>query len=149
MESRNLSPMKRDLDVIRYFTKQFGALSEGPVLDLLERFETKPFMNAEVRGIFGAKRQTAWMKLSRLLDAGLVVKRGHVYRVAPFTAEFVKGASNVLRHLMLGVEAPARVDGNVMRVALEGVEALYTKGKLSQEEYFRYRKSLEGLSLVS
>lgn len=140
-------PMKRDLDVVRYFTKQFGALSEGPVLDLLERFETKPFMNAEVRAVFGSKRQTAWMKLVKLTEAGLVVKRGHVYRVAPFTAEFVKGAADVLRHLMLGTEIPAPIGKDVLRVALEGVEALYSKGKLSQEEYFRCRKSLEGMGV--
>ena len=64
MASHDLPSTKRDLEVIRYFTKQFRALSEGPVLDLLERFETKPFMNAEARGIFGSKRQTAWLKLA-------------------------------------------------------------------------------------
>lgn len=139
--------MKRDLEVVRYFTKQFGALSEGPVLDLLERFEAKPFMNAEVREVFGSKRQTAWLRLTRLADAGLVVKRGHTYRVAPFTVEFVKYAAAILRHLMLGADAPSLVDGDVLRVALEGVEALYSKGRLSQEEYFRCKRSLEGIGL--
>ena len=82
-----------------------------------------------------------------LANAGLVVKRGHMYRVAPFTAEFVKGAAGALRHLMLGTEVSAPVDRDVLRVALEGVEALYSKGKLSQDEYFRCRKSLEGIGV--
>jgi hypothetical protein len=139
--------LKRDTEVIRYFSKQFGALSDSSILDLLERFETRPFMNADVRGIFGSKRQTAWLKLARLAEAGLIVKRGHVYRVAPFAAEFVKGAAGVLRHLMLGTGAPQPFDREALRVALEGVEALYTKGKLSQEDYFRCRKSLEGIGV--
>lgn len=141
------APLKRDLDVIRYFTKQFRALSDGKVLDLLERFETKPFMNAEVRSVLGGKRQATWMKLSGLAEAGLVQKRGHVYRVSPFTAEFVKDAAGVLRHLMLGVEAPGPVDGDVLRTALEGVEALYSKGRLSQDDYFRYKKALESVGV--
>jgi hypothetical protein len=74
--SQDDASLKRDLEVIRYFAKQFRALSEGSVLDLLERFEVKPFMNADVRSLFGSKRQTAWMRLSRLTDAGLVEKRG-------------------------------------------------------------------------
>jgi len=120
MDPHERTSLKRDLEVIRYFTRQFGALSEGSVLDLLERFETKPFMNAEVRAVLGSKRQAAWMKLARLADAGMVVKRGHMYRVAPFTAEFVKGAAGVLRHLMLGTEISAPVDRGVLRVASRG-----------------------------
>lgn len=145
--SENPSAMKRDIEVIRCFMNQFSAISEGAVLDLLESFEGKPFMNAEARRIFGSRRQTAWLKLSRLSEAGLVVKRGHVYRVTPFTAEFVKDAANVLRRLMLGGEAPPAVDKDVLRVALEGVEALFSKGKLTQEDYFRCRKSLEGMGV--
>jgi hypothetical protein len=76
------------------------------------------------------------------------VKRGHVYRVAPFAIEFVKGAAGVLRHLMLGTESPAPIDRDVLGVALQGVEALYSRGKLSQDAYARCRKSLEGLGLV-
>jgi hypothetical protein len=141
--------IKRDLDVIRYFTKQFRALSDGPVLDLLERFEAKPFMNADVRMILGSKRQTAWMKLSRLADAGMVEKRGHLYRVSPFASEFVRDAASVLRHLMLGDEVSTVVDKGVLRVALEGVEVLYSKGKLGQNDYFRYRKALEEMGRIS
>lgn len=146
-KAQELPSMKHDLEVIRYFSRQFSAISESSVLDLLERFETRPFMNAEARVIFGSRRQTAWVKLARLADAGLVVKRGHVYRVAPFAAEFVKGAARVLSHLMLGTEVSATVERDVLRVALEGVEALYSKGKLSQEDYFRCRKSLEGVGV--
>jgi len=147
--TRDTLSIKRDLDVIRYFTKQFRALSDGPVLDLLERFDAKPFMNADVRNIFGSKRQTAWMRLRRLADAGMVEKRGHIYRVSPFASEFVSDAAGVLRHLMLGEEVPMSGDKDVLRVALEGVEVLYSKGKLSQNDYFRYRKALEGMGHTS
>jgi len=106
-------------------------------------------MNADVRNIFGSKRQTAWVRLSRLADAGMVEKRGHIYRVSPFASEFVKDAANILRHLMLGEEVSTTVDRDVLKVALEGVEALYSKGKLSQNDYFRYRKALEGMGHTS
>lgn len=147
MDSKDARPLKRDIEVIRYFGRQLGALSEGRVLDLLERFEGKPFMNAEIREVFGSKRQTAWAKLSHLVEAGLIVRRGHVYRVSPFTAAFVSDAASVLRHLMLGTEAPRTFDKDVIRIALEGAESLYSKGKLSQDEYFRFRKSLEGAAV--
>lgn len=134
----------KDLEVVRYFRGQFRLISDGMVLDLLERFETKPFMNAEARAIFGNKRQTTWIKLARLVEAGLVQKRGHVYRVSPFAHEFVRGASSVLKHLMTGEELSSpRADGELLQTALEGVEMLYSKGKIGQEVYFRYRKAVE------
>ena len=52
MDSKDARPLKRDIEVIRYFSRQLGALSEGRVLDLLERFEGKPFKNAEIREVF-------------------------------------------------------------------------------------------------
>ena len=139
--------LKRDIDVIRYFTRQFRAISDGQVLDLFERFGTRPFMNADIRSILGSKRQTAWIRLSRLAEAGLVQKRGHVYRVAPFTNEFVKDAASVLRHLMLGADTQKPIDEDVVRIALEGVEALYAKGSLNQSDYFRYKKALKGIGV--
>ena len=147
MDPKGANPFKQNLETIRYFSRQLRAISEGGVLDLLERFEARPFMNAEARAVFGGKRQAAWVRLARLTDAGLVVKRGHVYRVAPFTVEFARGAAVVLRHLMLGAEAPTPVDKETLQVALEGVEALYSKGKLSQEAYFRCKKSLEEIGV--
>jgi hypothetical protein len=147
MDANGPSPFTQDLEVTRYFSKQFRAISEGRVLDLLERFEGKPFMNAEARAVFGGRRQSAWVKLAALADTGLVVKRGHMYRVAPFAIEFVRSSAGMLRHLMLGTRVLAQVDNEVLRVALEGVEALYSKGKLSQDDYFRYRNSLEGIGI--
>lgn len=141
--SHQATPLQQDLEVVRYFTKQFGALSDGRILDLLERFETRPFMNAEARAVFGNRRQTTWEKLVRLTDAGLVQKRGHVYRVTPFASEFVRASASVLKHLVTGAEVPAQqVDRGLLQVAMEGVEILYAKGKLSQSQYFEYKRAV-------
>jgi RecB family exonuclease len=75
----------QDIEVIRYFRTQLRAISDAPVLELVEKFGDRSFMNAEVRTIFGSKRQTAWARLARLTEAGMVQKRGHVYRISPFT----------------------------------------------------------------
>jgi hypothetical protein len=44
---------------------------------------------------------------------------------------------------MLGGEVSTAADKDLLRIALEGVDALYAKGKISQNDYFRYRKTLE------
>ena len=142
--------LKKDLEVVRYFREQFRSISDGMVLDLLERFEAKPFMNAEARAIFENKRQTTWLKLANLVATGMVQKRGHVYRVSPFAHKFVGCAASVLKHLMTGTElSSAQADGGLLRIALEGVEMLYSKGKLSQEDYFRYKRAVEETMLVA
>jgi hypothetical protein len=136
----------RNLMVLEHFRYQFAALSDKTTLELLRSFQGRPFMNAEARSILGRRRQATWSKLSALVQLGLVQKRGHVYRVSPFTKEFVSLAAGTLQALVTG-ERPPIVPGasEALRMALEGLELLYSKGKLKQEEYSRFSRVLEAM----
>ncbi len=136
----------RNLMVLEHFRYQLAALSDEKTLELFRSFQGKPFMNAEARSVLGTRRQATWSKLATLVELGLVQKRGHVYRMSPFARDFVTLAAATLQGLATG-ERPT-VPGNAseaLRSAQEGLELLYSKGKLRQDEYSRYRRELEVL----
>ena len=69
-----------------------------------------------------------------------------MYRVSPFARDFTSGLSSVLVGLMEGkAPRPSRESADALRVALEGVDILYAKGRLKQEEYSWDRKTIEEL----
>ena len=136
--------LKEGLQLVGHFRLQFHALSDESTLRLLDTFVGTPFTNGEVRALFGVNRQATWVRLSELVQLGLVEKRGHTYRVSPFTNEFVCTVADTLRGLLTGVKAPIRdaASADLLRLAGQGIEALYVKGKIQQQEYFEYMKKL-------
>ena len=120
-------------------------LGDAKTLRLLGEFETGPFTNSEARVPLGMKRQAAWKRLARLSETGLVEKRGHSYRVSSFAKDFVLASSNTLQSLILGKElAPrSRASDSTSKAALEGLEVMYAKGRLSEDEYRGHRKALQ------
>ena len=135
--------VRESLQLVRHFRLQFHALSDEATLRLLETFLGTPFTNGEVRALFGVNRQATWARLSELVQLGLIEKRGHTYRVSSFTNEFVSTVAETLRSLLTGVPSVRdAASADLLRLAGQGIEALYVKGKIRQQEYFEYMKKL-------
>ena len=115
--------LKEGLQLVTHFRLQFRALSDESTLRLLDTFVDEPFANGEVRALFGVKRQASWVRLSELVQLGLIVKRGHTYRISSFTNEFVCRVAETLRGLLTGVKPPVRdaASAEILRLAGEGV----------------------------
>ena len=143
-DKSTLEHLKESLQLVKHFRLQFHALSDEVTLRLLETFVGTPFTNGEVRALFGVNRQATWAHLSELVQLGLIEKRGHTYRVSPFTDEFVSTVADTLRSLLTGEQPPVRdaASADLLRLAGQGIEALYVKGKIQQQEYFEYMKKL-------
>ena len=77
---------KQGLEVLRHFRSQVEALGDPRTLDLLSSVGPEPFTNGDAREALSMKRQASWKRLARLSEVGLLQKRGHSYRVAPFTS---------------------------------------------------------------
>jgi biotin operon repressor len=137
----------KGLAVLAHFKAQLVLLGDWKTLKLLEKFEGLPFTNGEARQILEMKRQTAWKHLARLRDAGLIEKRGHTYRVSMFSRSFVGRLSATLGGTLMGIE-PVQTDAlkEVLKVASEGVELLYARGRIGEQEYIGYRSRVEELT---
>ncbi|HZW84862.1 MAG TPA: hypothetical protein VFE91_03035 [Nitrososphaerales archaeon] len=64
--------------------------------------------------------------------------------MTPFTKNLVEALAVTLTNLMTGqeIEPPASIKP-ALEAGLQGLEALYTKGRLSEEEFAKHRTSLE------
>ena len=135
---------RQGLEVLQHFRTQMGMLGDTRTLELLSAVGPEPFTNGDARSILLVKRQASWKRLAQLTEAGLIQKRGHSYRVAPFTREFVESVSSLTIALLMGKDVSAVPPSHKLslEVALQGVEALYAKGRLSQEEYSHHRSVL-------
>ena len=139
---------QQGLDVLRHFRSQLILLSDPGTLALLSSLRQDPFTNKDAREILQVKRQASWKRLAQLADSGLIQKRGHSYRVAPFAREFVSALSSTLTGVLAGT-SPIRANQlsqEALKVALEGLEALYAKGRLSQSDYSRHKAAVEEMT---
>jgi hypothetical protein len=150
--SGNASTSKGDLEsgveLLRLFRGQLRALSDERILEILRAFADGPFVNGEVRVVLGVKRKATWVKLEKLVQLGLVEKRGHTYRISRFTRDFVAKLSHTLESLITGAGLsptdPRLRD--VLNLALTGLETLYARGKLDQNVYFGRQKMLKEMN---
>ena len=107
-------------------------------------------MNAEARTVFGGRRQTTRGWLARLTDVGLVQKRGLVFRVSPFAREFVRASASVLKHMVTGEAMPVEeADRVALQSAAEGIEIMYAKGMLSQDDYLRPKTRIQEMMAIA
>jgi len=136
---------RQGLEVLQHFRTQLRILADAKTLELLSSMGPEPFTNGDARSVLLVKRQASWKKLAQLTEAGLTQKRGHSYRIAPFTHAFVEALSALTVSLLMGKEVTAVPPASKLslEVALRGLEALYEKGKLSQDEYSRHRSAVE------
>lgn len=140
-----LDTFQQGLDVLRYFRIQLRLLSDERVLALLGALGSEPFTNGDAREILRVKRQASWKRLAQLASSGIVQKRGHTYRVAPFAREFVQALSSTMTGVLTGRSPPAATSASkeTLIAALDGLETQYAKGKLSQADYYRHKNAIE------
>jgi hypothetical protein len=138
--------IKEALETLRYISKQLQTMSNDYFLALLREFTDRPFMNADASALFKTKRQTTWVRLKKMVELGLLEKRGHVYRVSPFSRRFVLALSNVTQALILGKDFVYDDESaKLLLMARDGVESLYARGRITQENYVWFRRRLEEL----
>lgn len=132
------------LELIFSFRHQFAALCDADNLKVLREVGPEWFTNTNVREILGSERQSSWVRLSRLCRAGLVEKRGHSYRIPRYTLDFVEAVARTLAGLtsLEELSADSELSG-LFRVASEGIDLLYGKGRISQPEYAKAKDTLE------
>ena len=140
-----LDAFLQGLEVLEYFRVQTGLLSDKRILSLLKSLSAEPFTNRDARETLGVRRQASWKTLSLLAGAGLIEKRGHSYRVTLFARDFVLGLSTTLTGVLTGRSLTPTTPGSkeALRASLEGLEALYAKGRLGQADYSRYKTVVE------
>lgn len=136
---------RRGLELIGHFRGQFRALSDESVLETLKSAGSVPFTNAKLRKIMGMKRGAAWVRLSKLVEVGLIEKRGHTYMISTSTASFVGALSSALTALVTGreVRTGRPVWLRILKLAGEGIEMLYAKGRIQPKEFWEYKAMLK------
>ena len=134
--------------VVRHFRPHLEAISDAKALDLLYLAQVnETITNADVRSALHTKRGGAWVWLARPTELGLLEKRGHTYRASDYSRELVACVSQVFRGAVRG-EFPESFGNGTARsippelftIAAEGVEALYERGRITQEEHARRMK---------
>ncbi len=117
------------------------------MLDLLSLANTTPITNADARELLKLRRSHAWDCLSRLVELGLLEKRGHAYRASPYAKALVQALFLTFRSIVSGkppqVENPAWV--SVIQIATDGLESLYSRGRIDQSEYAAKSRLLKDL----
>jgi hypothetical protein len=138
--------VKEGLQTVKAFRSQLKAMSNEYWLTLLFDFADRPFMNADASALFGTKRQTTWVHLRKMVELGLLEKRGHVYRMSEFSVRFIVAVSNVFESLITGKELVYDEESvRFLSMARDGIESLYARGKVTQDDYVRYRNRVEEL----
>lgn len=133
------------IDLLRHFRAQLRALSDERTLLVLKEFGGSPFTNGDLRPLLGVSREATWESLSKLVSLGMVEKRGHGYRVSRFSYDFVGSVADTLKQIFMGAEASRRASSpEILKIASQGLEFMYAKGKIGETEYFASRKVIEG-----
>lgn len=142
---------QQGLDALHHFRSQMTLLSDAGTLALLGSLRNEPFTNGDAREILLVRRQASWKRLAQLVESGLIQKRGHSYRIAPFTNEFVSALSSTFTGVLTG-KSPTAIppaSRETLVVALEGLETLYAKGRLSQADFSRHKAAVEEMIRVT
>ena len=74
-------PTFRDnVELIKHFRNQFAELSNERTLELLSISNLEPFTSKDARFVFKVTKQAISRRMSRLVQLGLLERKGHVYR---------------------------------------------------------------------
>ena len=140
-----LETMSQDIALVKHFRAHLAALSDPRVLDLLSLAAAEPITNTEARSVLKVERNVAWIYLSRLVQLGMLEKRGQVYRASDYAADVVYATSLTFRSVLNG-KVPEVDPGklpNLLALARQGAEVLYERGKIDQEEYSKQLRFLK------
>ncbi len=122
-----------------------AVLSDGSLLDLISLANTAPITNSDARELLKLTRNGAWRWLSKLVELGLLEKRGQAYRTSPYAKSLVKALSITYRSIVSGrppqTENPAWL--SLLKMAREGLEVLHARGRIERPDYDAKVKLLE------
>ena len=136
--------MSQDIALVKHFRDHLAALSDQRVLDLLSLAAAEPITNTEARSVLKVERNVAWIYLSRLVQLGMLDKRGQVYRASDYAADLLSATSLTFRSVLNGKVPevdPGRLP-NLLALARQGADLLYERGKIDQDEYDKQLKFL-------
>jgi len=137
--------VSQDIALVKHFRDHLAALSDQRVLDLLSLAAAEPITNTEARSVLKVERNVAWIYLSRLVQLGMLDKRGQVYRASDYAADLLSATSLTFRSVLNGKVPevdPGRLP-NLLALARQGADLLYERGKIDQEEYTKQLKFLK------
>ena len=142
---KQVKSVTQDIALVKHFREHLAALSDPEILDLLALASVKPITNAEARQILKLGRNRAWVNLSGLVRLTLLEKRGHSYRASPYAEHLVAALSltfqSVLAGKMPNIQGPGWAE--VLRLASDGVEMSFAKGRIQQSEHVQLEKFLK------
>jgi hypothetical protein len=135
--------------MVKHFRTHLAAISNPKVLDLIYLAGTQSIGNAEARSLLKMKRTAAWAWLARLTQLGLLEKRGNTYRATEYALTLMASMSLSFRSIATGTPQNFHRDTHswrdVLKLASEGLELLYARGRMDQPEYARQQKLIREL----
>lgn len=135
----------QDIALVKHFREHLAALSDPGLLDLLAIASVEPINNGDARRILKLGRNRAWAKLSALVKLNFLEKRGQAYRASPYAENLVGAISITFQSVLAGkmptIQGPGWAE--VLRLASEGVQMSFDRGKTLQSEYSRQQKLLK------
>jgi hypothetical protein len=142
---KQVKSVTQDIALVKHFREHLAALSDPRLLDLLALASLEPITNEDARRMLKLGRNRAWANLSDLVKLSLLEKRGHAYRASPYAENLVGALSLTFQSVLAGKMPNIRGQGwaEVLRLAFDGVETSYMKGKTQQGEYQQQMKLLK------
>ncbi len=147
LSSTGVKSVTQDLALIRHFREHLYALSDEKVIDLLSIATIKPVNNTDARSVFRVGRAGAWFRLSRLVDLGMLEKRGQAYRASQYSEKLIEAISVTFQSVLTGRAPQLQSPGwtEALRLASDGARMSYERGKVDQAEYTRLCRMLKEL----
>jgi hypothetical protein len=152
----NTLGFNQSVHLLKSFKQHLAVLAEPRLLELLSLANTMPITNEDARAVLKVGRRGAYYWLSELTRLTMLEKHGQTYRASPYSKALMATASATFGSLMLGKapKVPAPVDpksvpalSTVLQTAAEGLEVLYSRGRIDQAERARRQKVIDDLRL--
>jgi hypothetical protein len=153
----NVFGFNQNILVLKHFREHLAVLSEPRVLELLSLANTISITNVDARTVLKVGRNGAYYWLGILTRLSMLEKRGQTYRASPYSKSLVEAASLTFRSLVLGKmpqTATAAINrenvsawSTVLQTASDGLEMLYSRGRIDQSERARQQKIIDDLRL--
>jgi hypothetical protein len=164
LTTTNIRPKENALDfnqnilVLKGFLQHLAILSEPRLLELLSLANTMPITNEDARAVLKVGRRGAYYWLSELTRLTMLEKRGQAYRASPYSKDLLAAASITFGSLLMG-KMPRTATAvainrenvpawsTVLQTAADGLELLYSRGRIDQSERARQQKMINDLRL--
>jgi len=153
----NVLDFNQSIIVLKHFREHLAVLSEPKLLELLSLANTIPTTNQDARALLKVGRNGAYYWLGILTRLAMIEKRGQTYLASPYSKSLVAAASLTFRSLVQGkmpqtAIAPVNRQNlsawsTVLQTAADGLELLYSRGRIDQSERARRQKIIEDLRL--